>query len=138
MFHLSKLLKKISHCAYIASAIFFAEENAVCLGICFGNCRLPRLIQRAAKPCQKPWIIKCHSSSSPTPVKSPRNSMRYNCEMICSSLRRPKTIQEKRKKATFLQVINNPIIYKFFKDFNNHRKKANRQQFFAVDLLQDS
>ena len=28
---------------------FFAEENAVYLGICFGNYRLPRLIQRAAE-----------------------------------------------------------------------------------------
>ena len=27
--------------------------------------------------------------------------------------------------TSFLQVINNPIIYKFFKDFSNHRKKTN-------------
>ena len=30
------------------------------------------------------------------------------------------------KKATFFWVINNPIIYKFFKDFTNHRKKTNK------------
>ena len=30
------------------------------------------------------------------------------------------------KNPTFLQVINNFIIYKLFKDFSNHRKKTNR------------
>ena len=68
---------------------------------------------------------KCYSSSSPRPVKSPSNSIRYNCEKICSWSRRPKTIQEIRKKATFLSVVNNSIIYKFFKDFTNNGKKTN-------------
>ena len=36
-----------------------------------------------------------------------------------------------RKKATFLKVINNPIIYIFFKDFTNHRKKTNRALVFS-------
>ena len=31
-------------------------------------------------------------------------------------------------------MINNPIIYKFFKDFTNHRKKTNRTVVLAVDL----
>ena len=31
-------------------------------------------------------------------------------------------------------MINNPIIYKFFKDFTNHRKKTNRAVVLAVDL----
>ena len=33
-------------------------------------------------------------------------------------------------------MINNPIIYKFFKDFTNHRKKTNRVVVLAVDLSQ--
>ena len=57
--------------------------------------------------------IKCYSSSIPRPVKSPGNSIRYNCKKICSWSRRPKTIPEIRKKATYLQVINNCIIYAF-------------------------
>ena len=28
-------------------------------------------------------------------------------------------------------MINNPIIYKFFKDFSNHRKKTNRAVVFS-------
>ena len=36
-----------------------------------------------------------------------------------------------RKKATFLWVINIPIIHKFFKDFTNHRKKTNRAVVFS-------
>ena len=45
--------------------------------------------------------IKCHCWSSPKFVKSPTNSIRYNCEKVSSWLRRPKTILE-IKKATFL------------------------------------
>ena len=83
------------------------------------------------KPCQKPWIYKCQSSSGPRPIKSASNSIRYNCEKICSRSRRPRTILEIRKKATFFYVINNPIIYKFFKDFTNYRKKTDRAVVFS-------
>ena len=73
--------------------------------------------------------------SYPKSVKSPSNSVRYSCEKICSWLRRPKTILEIRKKATFLYVINNPIIYKFFKNSTNHRKKNNRVLVFSCRPL---
>ena len=33
--------------------------------------------------------------------------------------------------TTFLPVISNSIIYKFFKDFTNHRKKTNRAVVFS-------
>ena len=73
----------------------------------------------------------CYSSSSTKSVKSPSNSIRYNCLKICSWSRRPKTILKTRKKAPFLYVINNPIIYKFFKDFTNPRKNTNRAVVFS-------
>ena len=57
-------------------------------------------------PAKSLGYIKCHSSSSPRPVESPSNSIRYNCEKICSWSRKPKTILEIRKKAT-----KRPIIY---------------------------
>ena len=38
---------------------------------------------------------------------------------------------ESKKKTTFLKVINNPIIYRYFKDFTNHRKKTNRVVLFS-------
>ena len=41
--------------------------------------------------------IKCYSSSSPRPVKSLTNSIRHNCQKICSWSRRPKTILEIKK-----------------------------------------
>ena len=82
-------------------------------------------------PVKSLGYIKCYSSSSPRPVKSPSNSIRYNCHKICSWSRRPKTILETRKKATFLYRINNPIIYKFFKDFTYHRMKTNRVIVFS-------
>ena len=46
-------------------------------------------------------------------------------------MRRPKTIKEIRKKVTFLLVINNPMIYKFLKDFTNHRQKINGVKVFS-------
>ena len=39
--------------------------------------------------------IKCHSWSSPRSVKSPRNSIRYNCEKICCWSRRPRRVLKK-------------------------------------------
>ena len=42
-----------------------------------------------SKPVKSLGYIKCHSSSSPRSVKSPTNSIRYNCEKICSWSRRP-------------------------------------------------
>ena len=35
-----------------------------------------------------------------------------------------KPYSKSEEKATFLLVINKPIVYKFFKDLTNHRKKA--------------
>ena len=75
--------------------------------------------------------IKRYCSSSPRTVKSPSISIRHNCQKICNWSRRPKTILEIRKKTTFLKVISNPIIYKFFQDFTNHRKKTNRAVVFS-------
>ena len=42
---------------------------------------------------------------------------------------------EIRKEATFLYVINNPIIYKFFKDFTNHKKNSDRAVVFVESIL---
>ena len=53
--------------------------------------------------------------------KASSNFIRYNCEKICSWSKRPETILNIRKKA---KVINKTIIYNFFKDFFNHRKKS--------------
>ena len=39
------------------------------------------------------------------------------------------------KKAIFLYVINNPIIYKLFQDFTNHRKRTNRVVLFSCRLF---
>ena len=49
-------------------------------------------------PIKSLGYIKCQSSSGPRPVKSLFNSIRYNCQKICSWLRRPKTKLEIKKK----------------------------------------
>ena len=53
------------------------------------------------------------------------HGVRGPCIVVCD---------RSRKKAAFLLVINNPIIYKFFKDFTNHRKKTNRAVVFSCRL----
>ena len=65
----------------------------------------------APNPVKNHGYIKCYRASCPQPIKRPRNSTRYNCQKICSRSKGPKTILEIRKKATFLYVINKPIVY---------------------------
>ena len=75
-------------------------------------------------PVKSLGYIKYYSSSRPRHVRRPSDSIRYNCMKICSWLRRPKTILD-------IKMINNPIIYKFYKDFTNHRKKTSRAVVFS-------
>ena len=70
------------------------------------NIRRERLkfVKKTSMPnsVESPEKIKCYSSSSFRPVKSPSNSIRRNCQKIFSRSRRSKTILAIRKKATFL------------------------------------
>ena len=54
------------------------------------------------------------SRASPKAVKSPSNSIRYNCLKSCSWSRKLKTILIFSKKALLLKVINKTIIHKSF------------------------
>ena len=53
-------------------------------------------------PVESLGYIKCYSLSSFRPIKSSNNSIRCNCQKICNWSRRPKTMLEIRKKATFV------------------------------------
>ena len=55
-----------------------------------------------SNPIKSLGYIKCCSYSSPRPIKNPSNSIRYNCQEICSRSRRSETILAMRKIATFL------------------------------------
>ena len=66
-------------------------------------------------PVQSLGYIKYHNSNKPRPIKNSGNSVRYNCQRICSWLRKPKTMLKIRKEVLFLKVINKPIIYNFFR-----------------------
>ena len=81
-------------------------------------------------PVESHGYIKSYSSSGPRPIKSPSDSIRYSSQKICNWSRRPKTIPEIKNITLFL-VINNPITYKFFKDFTNRRKKTNSTIVFS-------
>ena len=55
--------------------------------------------------------------SSPTARVAPDLLKTLAIQKICSWSRRPETILENRKETAFLEVINKPIIYNFFKDW---------------------
>ena len=78
----------------------------------------PKFVKKTCMPnhVNSLGYIKCYSLSSPRPAKSPGSSIRHNCE---------------KKKGHISLGDNNPIIYKFFKDFTNHRKKTNRVVVFT-------
>ena len=73
--------------------------------------------------------IKCYNLSSPRPVKTPSNSIRYNCLKICSWSKRLKTILEIRKQAIFLQARN---------QLNHPRLSRIEQESREFDLWKDS
>ena len=67
--------------------------------------------------------MKCYSSSSPDLL------LKALAILLDTTVRRSAVNQEhlkpywkSEKKVTFLKTTNNYIIYKFFKDFTNHRK----------------
>ena len=68
-------------------------------------------------PVKSLRYIKCYSSSTPRPVKSPSNSIRYNCENICSW---QETTDEKHSKPTRQTSLSPPSIH-FFSDFPQPR-----------------
>ena len=78
--------------------------------------------------------IKCYSSSSPRPVKSPSSSIRYNCQTICSWSRRPKTILEIRKRPNFSRWSTILLFTSFAKTLLTAERRLTGQQFLAVDL----
>ena len=68
------------------------------------------------------------------PIKRHCNSIRYNSQKICSYTGRLKTILEV-KKVLISSLINKSLIYIFFKDFTNNKKRTKRvEQFSARDL----
>ena len=69
-------------------------------------------VKKTSKPKQVKSLgyIKCYNSNSPRPIESPSNSIRYNCQKICSWMTTRETILEVRKEIIFLEVINKPII----------------------------
>ena len=91
--------------------------------------RLIKFLKKTSipNPLESFGYIRCNSSIRPT-YKKPSSSIRCNCQKICSSSRRPKTILEIRKKL-FLQVIKKPIIDMIFKE-----RRLTGQQFLAVHL----
>ena len=76
-------------------------------------------------PAERLRYIKWYISSSPRPIKNPITYIRYICQYISSWSRRPDTILKNNQNATFVEVINKPITYKFFKDFTNLGTKSN-------------
>ena len=86
------------------------------------------------KSLKRSGYMKCYSFSSPRSIKSLRNPITDNYQKSCSQLRRPEPILEIRKRTKFLEMLSKPNFYKYFKEFNNHKRKLTELRFLAVDL----
>ena len=83
-----------------------------------------------SNPVKSLGYIKCYSSSSPRPVKSPSNSIRYNGKKVCSSSRRPKTILKSEKGPHFSRWLT----IRFPKTLVTTEKRLTGRWFIAEDL----
>ena len=79
-------------------------------------------------------LLACYSSSSPRPVKSPSNSLRYNCQKICSWLRTSKTILEIRKWPYFSRWSTILLFTSFSRTLLTTKRALTGIWFLAVDL----
>ena len=79
-------------------------------------------------------LPKCYNLGSPRSIKSPSNSVRYNCQNICSRSRRPKTILKIRKKAPFLRRSTNLLFTSFSKTLLTTERRLTGRQFSVVHL----
>ena len=70
---------------------------------------------RMPNPFKSLGYIKCYSRSSSRPVKTPSNSVRYNCQKTCCWSRRPKTILEIRKRLHFSKCSTRLLFTSFSK-----------------------
>ena len=85
-------------------------------------------------PAKSLGYIKCYSSSSPRSAKSPSNSIRRNCQKICSWLRRSKTILEMAKRPHFSRWSTILLFTSFSKTLLTIERRLTGRQFLAVDL----
>ena len=89
-----------------------------------------------ALPVKKTWIYQVPQLKKLRLInKSTSNSIRCYYQQICSKLGRPETILKIREEVTLLEVINKPVIYKFFKVFTNHRENTSRMIAYSSILL---
>ena len=72
--------------------------------------------------------------SSPRPVESPSTSIRYNCQKICSWLRRPKSILEIRKNSHFSRRLTSLLFTSFSNTLLTIERRLTGQYLLAVDL----
>ena len=79
--------------------------------------------------------IKCYSSSTSRPAKSPSNSIRYNCLKIYSWLRRPKTIPKKRKKIHISQNVQQTYYLQVFQTLLTTERRLTGWKFLAPTFL---
>ena len=75
--------------------------------------------------------IKYHSLSRSRPVKGPSNSIRQNCQKLCSWLGKTQNHTGNQKKGHVSLGDQQSYYLQFFNDFTNHRKKTNRAVLFS-------
>ena len=86
-------------------------------------------------PVESLEYINCPGSSSPRPIKIVLILSETTVRRSGVDREHLKPYTANRKEFIFLKVINRLIIYKFSKDFTNHRNKTNSTLVFSCRAL---
>ena len=90
---------------------------------------------RMLNPVESLGYIKCYSLNSPRPIKSPINSITYNCQKICSWSRRPKPYWKSDKMFYFYSwptILNNPGLDKLCARWRACMQRARKEVFLCT------
>ena len=85
-------------------------------------------------PAETLEYIKCYNFRSLRRVKSPSNSIRYNCQKACSWTRKPETILKIRKRPCFSRLSTSWLITSFLKILLTTERRLTGWQISAVEL----
>ena len=84
-------------------------------------------------PVKSLGYIKHYGLTSSRPVKSPSNSIWYNCQKICSWLKRPKPYWKSEKRLQFSRQSISLLFTSFSNILLTMKRRLTGQQFLAVN-----
>ena len=85
-----------------------------------------KLISETSMPNTIVWHMQCYSLRRTTNVKIPGDSLRYNCQKICSRMRRFKSVLKIRKNKSYFSWWSTRLLFLVSRNFTSYRKRIYR------------